>query len=187
VLAAPLVIVVARESDPRVVLALQALCASCSSRRSPAVWQDVLGGLAIGEAAILPVTDEAHGDLKRIRLAPRLMPHVRHQAKYIDVPVSESHAFVVWRNGAPTGGRIRTLRGFVDLLEAASAEALQGHLQRGDFARWITDVFGDYPLAERIRRLEREYRAGTLIDTTEAMAQAVRSRYEFVDTTLGPL
>jgi hypothetical protein len=147
----------------------------------------MLGRLAIGEAAVLPVTEEAQGDLRRIRLAPRLTPHVRHQAKYIDVPVAESLAFLVWRNGSPTGRRIRTLREFVDVLETTPTSGLKGHLHRHDFSRWIADVFGDYPLAETIRGMEEQFRRGERPDPTEGMAQVVRSRYEFVDTTLGPL
>jgi hydroxymethylpyrimidine pyrophosphatase-like HAD family hydrolase len=180
-------IVVARESDPHEVQALFALCRSCARQRSPAEWEDMLGRLAIGEAAVLPVTEEAQGDLRRIRLAPRLTPHVRHQAKYIDVPVAESLAFLVWRNGSPTGRRIRTWREFVDVLETTPTSGLKGHLHRHDFSRWIADVFGDYPLAETIRGMEEQFRRGERPDPTEGMAQVVRSRYEFVDTTLGPL
>ena len=64
----------------------------------------VLGSLVIGEAVALPVTEEAGGDVRRIRLSPRLTPHVRHLSKYIDIPVPESRAFVFWRDGSPTGG-----------------------------------------------------------------------------------
>jgi hydroxymethylpyrimidine pyrophosphatase-like HAD family hydrolase len=184
-LAATQAIVVARESDPHEVQALFALCASCSPQRSPAEWRDMLGRLAIGEAAVLPVTEEAQGDLKRIRLAPRLTPHVRHQAKYIDVPVAESMAFVVWRDGSSTGRRIRTLRELVDVLGTTPMSWLKGHLYRHDFSRWIADVFGDYPLAETIRAMEDDFRRGERPDTVEGMAQAVRSRYEFVNPTAG--
>jgi hydroxymethylpyrimidine pyrophosphatase-like HAD family hydrolase len=186
-LAATQAIVVARESDPHEVQALFALCASCSTRRSPADWTDMLGALAIGEAAVLPVTEEAQGDITRIQLAPRLTPHVRHQAKYIDVPVVDSMAFVVWRNGSAPGRRIHTLREFVDVLETTPTSLLRGHLLRHDFSRWIADVFGDYPLAETIREIEATFRRGECPDPTEGMARAVRSRYEFVETTLGPL
>jgi hypothetical protein len=180
-------IVVARESDPHEVQALFALCASCSTRRSPVDWTEMLGALAIGEAAVLPVTEEAQGDITRIQLAPRLTPHVRHQAKYIDVPVVDSMAFVVWRNGSAAGRRIHTLREFVDVLETTPTSLLKGHLLRHDFSRWIADVFGDYPLAETIREIEATFRRGECSDPTEGMARAVRSRYEFVETTLGPI
>jgi hydroxymethylpyrimidine pyrophosphatase-like HAD family hydrolase len=173
-------IVVACESDPHEVRALFALCASCADGRSPAEWEEVLGHLAVGEAAVLPVTDEAHGRIKRITLTPRLTPHVRHRAKYIDVPVLDAHAFVLWHNGTPTGRRIRTLREFVAVLEDTSAGSVKGHLQRSDFSRWIANVFGDYPLAEIVSRFESDYRQGRLPDPSESMARAIRSRYEFI-------
>ena len=167
------------------VQALFALCGGCQGRRSVAEWQRQFDGLAIGEAVVLPITEEAEGEVRRIHLAPRLTPHARHLAKYIDVPVSESRGFVFWRNGMPTRRRARTLREFVAVLESAAPAALDGHLRRGDFSRWIADVFGDYPLAKIVRRLEGDYVVGTLTDAPAALAQAIRSRYEFVEG-LGP-
>jgi hypothetical protein len=174
-------IIVTRESDPREVQALFDLCGACRGRRTVAEWQAQFDGLTIGEAVVLPVTDEAEGDVRRIHLAPRLTPHARHLAKYVDVPVSDSRAFVFWRDGVPTRRRARTMRDFVAILESTSDGALDGHLRRGDFSRWIADVFGDYPLAKTVKRLEGDYTAGTLTDAPAALAQAVRSRYEFVE------
>ena len=180
-LAATTSIVVTRESDPHEVAALFDLCATCAGHRSRDEFGAMLEGLTIGEAAVLPVTDEARGGITRLRLAPRLTPHVRHQAKYIDVPVAESQAFVVWSNGSPAGRRIRTLRHLVAVLESTSADALAGHLQRSDISRWIADVFGDYPLAATIRQIEVNFRQVARAEVAEDIAQAVRARYEFVD------
>lgn len=182
-LAATQAVVVTRESDPHEVRALFALCAACSGRWSLNEWTDMLGSLTLSEAAVLPITDEAQGDIRRITLAPRLTPHVRHQAKYIDVPVIDAHAFVVWIDDTRPSRRIRTLRGLVDLLEAVGPRAIDGHLRRHDFSRWIADVFGDYPLAETVRGLEREHGSGDRPDPTDVIAQAIRSRYEFLEGT----
>lgn len=181
VLAAVQAVVVTRESDPNEVRALFQLCASCSDRRSPAEWAEALGGLTLSEAAVLPITAEARGDLRRIRLAPRLTPHVRHQAKYVDVPVMDGHAFVVWIDDRRTGGRLRTLRQLVELLESTEPSAIGGHLRRNDLSRWIAEVFGDYPLAATVRALESEYGHGQRPDPTDVIAQAIRSRYEFLE------
>ena len=186
VLAASQAIIVTRESDPREVSALSALCGTCQGRRSEADWEQLLGGLAIGEAVVLPITEEAGGDARRIRLAKRLTPHVRHLAKYIDIPVSDSRAFIFSRDGAPIGRRACTLREFVAVLEDSPATALDGHLGRGDFSLWIADVFGDYPLAKTIRQIEDDYRTGRVAHLPARMAQAVRARYEFLDPALEP-
>jgi hydroxymethylpyrimidine pyrophosphatase-like HAD family hydrolase len=186
VLTASQAIVVTRESDPHEVRALFALCQSCQGRRSEPEWEELLGGLAIGEAVVLPVTEEAQGEIRRIHLKPRLTPHVRHLAKYIDIPVSEGRAFVLWRDGSMTDDRARTLRDLVGLFERSPVSALDGHLRRRDFSRWIGDVFGDYPLAKTVRQLEQDYLSGTVADLPAALAQAVRSRYEFLEPVLSP-
>lgn len=186
VLTASQAIVVTRESDPQEVRSLFALCRSCQGQRSETEWEELLGGLAIGEAVVLPVTDEARGDVRRIRLTPRITPHVRHLAKYIDIPVPGSRAFVFWQDGSMTQDRARTLREFVGVLERSPVAALDGHLRRGDFSRWIREVFGDYLLAKTVRLLERDHVSGTVADLPAALAQAVRSRYEFLEPVPSP-
>jgi hypothetical protein len=153
---------------------------------SPEEWERLLGNLVIGEAVALPITEEAEGEMRRIRLAPRLTPHVRHLAKYVDIPVPGTRAFVFWRDGAPTGAPAHTLREFVAAVSQAPPAALDGHLRRSDFSRWVAEVFGDHPLARDLRRIEEEYRGGTLTDAAARLSDAIRSRYEFVEPLAGP-
>jgi hydroxymethylpyrimidine pyrophosphatase-like HAD family hydrolase len=180
-LAASQAVIVTRESDPHEVSALYALCRSCERHMTEKEWAQLLGNLVVGEAIVLPVTEEAEGGVRRIRLAPRLTPHVRHMAKYIDIPVSEGSAFVFWRDGAPTGQRARTLREFVAVVEESPAADFDDHLRRGDFSSWIAKVFGDYPLASTIRQIEDHYRADSLSGVAASLVQAIRSRYEFIE------
>ena len=135
----------------------------------------------MGEAVILPLTEEAQGKARRIRLAPRLTPHGRHLAKYIDIPVPSRSAFVFAGSGGQPADRARTLREFVGIVERTPPPALGGHMRRGDFSRWIADVFGDYPLAKEMQQLEQECRTGNLNDVAESLGRAVRARYEFVE------
>jgi len=58
---------------------------------------------------------------------------------------------------------------------------LDGHFRRGDFSNWITEVFGDYPLAKAIKEIEGQYRAGNVTDVATGLVQAIRERYEFID------
>jgi len=180
-LAASQAVIVTRESDPREVDALLPLCSSCPARMNADEWRQLLGSLVIGEAVVLPITEEAEGAARRIRLAPRLTPHVRHMAKYIDIPVPEGKAFVFWRDGTLAGRQARTLREFVAVLEELPVSALAGHLRRRDFSRWIGHVFGDVPLAKTVAALEDGYYAGGNSDVTAGMVQAIRTRYEFLD------
>jgi hydroxymethylpyrimidine pyrophosphatase-like HAD family hydrolase len=173
-------ILVTRESDPDEIAALVALCGSCDAMPAQE-WNGFLGTLAVGEAVMLPLTEEAQGRARRIRLAPRLTPHVRHLAKYVDIPVPSRRAFVFARSGAQPAERARTLREFVNIVERTPPAALEGHMRRGDFSRWIADVFGDYPLAKELQQLEQDYRIGNLNDVAGSLGRAVRARYEFVE------
>jgi hypothetical protein len=175
------VVIVTCESNPTELEALRARCAGCAEVE-PARWA-ILARLKIGQAVALPVTEEAGGEVRLFTIAPRLTPHVRHREKYVDVPVSAARAFVFNANGQPAH-RVRTLRQFVSALERTPPHHLAGYIVRGDFSRWIGDVFGDRALADELRALEQRYRSGVREDTVPAMANAVRGRYDLAEDDL---
>ena len=177
-LAATEVMIVTCESNPAELEALRARCAGCADV-DPARWA-ILSRLKVGQAVALPITEEAGGELRLFTIAPRLTPHVRHREKYVDVPVSAYRAFVFNPNGQPAR-RARTLRQFVSELEHTPLPLLAGHIVRGDFSRWVGDVFGDGALAGELRGLEQRYRTGLDGETLPAMADAVRGRYDLTD------
>jgi hydroxymethylpyrimidine pyrophosphatase-like HAD family hydrolase len=178
-LAATDVMIVTRESSPAEVEALRQWCSTCE-RVDPARWS-MLAHLKSAQAVALPITEEAGGDLRLFTVGPRLTPHVRHREKYVDVPVPEQRAFVFGGNGHGALHRARTLRQFVAMLEDGRPTVLEPFVRRGDFSRWIGDVFGDYPLAEELRVLEARHRAGPQSDTIPGIATAVRARYDLLD------
>jgi hypothetical protein len=167
------VIVTTRMSDPRSLEAILTMSGSGFS----AELKTVIEGLAINEAAILPgpVTG---GKLLPFKLLPRLTPHVRHRVKYFDVPVGEGRGFVFTSNGNPVGTRACSLREFVSALSSLPPLVLDGHAKRGDFSRWILDVFRDQPLSSRIRKVEEQYRLGHIPDLPHALTTLVRERYD---------
>jgi len=167
------VVIVTRESDPIEANTLQALCSSCTLNPiSPETFD-----LAMNEAALLPGADEACGEVFRFRVAPRLTAHVRHQTKYLDMPVTDNHAFVFWTGDGP-GPRAATLKTFTGLLLALPTEAIGGHLRRHDFSRWINDVFRDGTLATRLYALENRLSTDKPHAVAESIAQAIQARYE---------
>ncbi|HEV3410284.1 MAG TPA: hypothetical protein VG095_08310, partial [Chthoniobacterales bacterium] len=103
--------------------------------------------------------------------------HVRHRTKYIDVPMPLDRAFVFTCKGQPCGWPARTLREFVRTQERIPTGALQAHARRGDFSRWIREVFGDAPLAADVQRLEEQVRDDEMEDPRPALATLIRERY----------
>jgi hypothetical protein len=179
-LAATEVMIVTCESDPTEIDALCQRCAPCQQIEGARMRWSMLGHLKPGQAVALPVTEESGGELKLFTIGRRLTPHVRHREKYVDVPVTESRAFAFAANGAGAR-RARTLRQFVDALEHSTPGALEGYVRRGDFSRWIADVFGDFALAEELRQHERRYRTGLDDNSVPEMVGAVRARYDLTD------
>jgi hydroxymethylpyrimidine pyrophosphatase-like HAD family hydrolase len=168
------VVMVTRETDPEET---KALLAMCRPRPCAGVSPDVFRDLQTTEAALLPGAEEAHGQVRRFQLAPRLTSHVRHRIKYLDMPVLESQAFVFTCNGRP-GARARTLKEFTALLATLSTDRVTGHLKRHDFSRWIEDVFRDRPLAAHIYKIESNIETDDARDVADAVAQAILARYE---------
>ena len=169
------VILVTSESDPAEVKALHELCRSTEPLGA---WRSVLGGLGLGEAAVLPITEEAGASLRRIHLGLRITHHVRHRERiHVDVPVPNPHAFVFTHRNM-SNLRASTLKEFVVALDRLAGEALEAHARRGDFSRWLREVFGDYPLALAVHRLEARCRKERDPATVPAIASAIRSRYD---------
>ena len=139
-------------------------------------WSATLAGLRLDEAAVLPVTAEARGALRRVRIAPRLTRHVRHRHKYLDVPTAGEHAFRFDFGGVP-GPCVASLGQLAEVLVTTPAQRLRDHLARGDLSRWIGDVFGDATLAAEIRGIEEQHVLGTLPDVNDALVHAIHERY----------
>jgi len=145
----------------------------------------LLRRLRPGQAVALPITPEAEGRLRLFTVARRLTVHVRHRQKYVDVPVSEHRAFVF--SAAPVLQRARTLRQFVHLLERQTAAMLEPFVARGDFSRWIKDVFGDHALAADLRAIESRHRGTPGPDTIPDLVDAIRARYDLRDEPALPI
>lgn len=183
VLDATEVILVTCESDPAEVQALHALCHSPEPVDS---WGVLLGGLGVGETAALPITNEAAPSLRRVHLGRRITYHVRHREKYADVPVPNSRAFVFTHRGISNGARATTLKEFVAALDTMGPDMLAGHARRGDFSRWLRDVFGDYPLALAVHALEERCRDERDSTPVPAIASTIRGRYDLTPDTSVP-
>jgi hydroxymethylpyrimidine pyrophosphatase-like HAD family hydrolase len=144
----------------------------------PAVMAD-LTSLRIEEAVLLPGMRETGGKCLKFNLFPRLTSHVRHKAKYLDVQLLAEQGFWFTDGEARRSGPARTLKEFLGLLEQVPATSVAGHAQRGDFSRWVGDVFHDHALASEIRKVEQRFRLGHIHDLTESVVKLIQARYEF--------
>jgi hydroxymethylpyrimidine pyrophosphatase-like HAD family hydrolase len=166
------VVIVTRETDPQEQETLRAICAAAGGDVSKEMFRD----LRAGEAALLPGIEESRGAVQRFQFAPRLTSHVRHREKYLDMPVSDAHAFVFTRDGQP-GLRAGSLTDLIALLATVPEQQLSAHFERGDISRWIEDVFRDRPLAAHVRTIETRANGEGVRDVANDISQAVRARY----------
>lgn len=169
-------IVVKRITDPREVQALVSMVGHPGVEQE---WRMILGGLAIGEAAVLPRSEEAHGRMRRFELLPRLTSHVRHKAKYLDIQLVQEQAFVFTDNGKPIGHPVRALKDFVAPLKTLPTAVIAAHARRGDFSRWFAGVFHDHLLAADVQKIEQRCRLGHTEKLSDSLVRAIRERYEF--------
>ena len=77
------------------------------------------------------------------------------------------------------GPPARSLKQFVFLLRSMPAASLGDHARRGDFSRWIGDVFHDHRLASDVRKIEQQHCLGYLDDVRESIASLIQERYSF--------
>jgi hypothetical protein len=177
--AATEVLLVTRESNLGEIEALRKNCETCR-HVSPAAWE-TLPNLRLDQAVALPVTDEAGPELRLFTIGERLTPHVRHRQKYVDVPVPDGRAFVFGSGSRTVTARAHTLREFVEVLDKLDVTRDGGYLRRGDFSRWVDDVFGDHALARELEGHERRYAREEYSDALERIADAIRTRYDLTD------
>lgn len=158
---------------------VDALSRIAGEQNDPADWYEPLANLGVTEAALLPPTDEANGQLHRFRVAPRLTSHVRHRTKYLDSPASPANAFLFSDCNIQTGQTATTLCELIEGIRTCVAGGVQAHMERHDFSRWIGHVFGDIDLAGVIRKLESAHQNDRCTsDFTKAILSAISDRYD---------
>jgi hydroxymethylpyrimidine pyrophosphatase-like HAD family hydrolase len=135
-----------------------------------------LGKLATDEGAV--ARKGSDGQLHRFRLLPRLTAHVRHREKYFDFDVDSGQEFVFTDNGQPIGAPARSLRQISALIQGHAASLVGDHARRGDFSRWISNVFHDYRLASEVRKIEQQYRLNHLEDVRRPLAALIIDEYK---------
>lgn len=167
------VVIATRETDRR---ESEALARCCGPHVDRAALVATLATLSTSEAVLVPTADGAVGGFVRFKVAPRLTAHVRHRHKYADVPVPRPQRFVFTKaRGTPEA---ISLAGFVSILEQLDLLAIDDHLRRHDFSRWVADVFGDQSLARSVAEIESAHAIGAATDPAGTVVAAIRERYD---------
>jgi len=84
---------------------------------------------------------------------------------------------VFTENGNPIGSPARSLKQFAALLQGCPAGSVGEHARRGDFSRWIANVFHDNRLASDVRKIEQRYRLGHVDDVRKPVTTLIQERY----------
>ena len=110
--------------------------------------------------------------------APRQTVHVRHLTKYVDSHVPPGREFLFRQRGdGRVLGSANSLQAFRRVVATAPEELLAYHAERGDFSRWVRDVFADTELARQLGKAETRWRRGELPDLREAIDALITVRY----------
>jgi hypothetical protein len=120
------------------------------------------------------------GPPQSFTIAERRTAHVRHRHKYADVVLPHERRFYF----RPTDGQYiapaGSMRDFRTALAHLDRHALQYHLERGDFSRWLHGSIADRDLADQVGAWEDEllaHRAADLEHIRHQLIRAVEDRY----------
>jgi hypothetical protein len=70
-----------------------------------------------------------------------------------------------------------SLQSFRRVVVTAPGDVLAHHAGRGDFSRWVRDVFADVELARQLGKAEARWRRGELPDLRRAIDALITVRY----------
>ena len=118
------------------------------------------------------------GPTRPFVIADRLTTHVRHCHKYADIRLPRERCFYFHTTDgiAPAA----TMRDFSTAVKHLDERALEYHLERGDFSRWLDGTIADKELATRVAAWEDELEARRAVDLEhirQKLIHAVEDRY----------
>jgi hydroxymethylpyrimidine pyrophosphatase-like HAD family hydrolase len=109
--------------------------------------------------------------------APRQTVHVRHLVKYVDSCVPPGREFLFRAEDGHVRGTADSLQSFRRVVATSPDAVLVHHAGRGDFSRWVRDVFADEDLARQLGKIESRWRRGELSDLRRAIVALITARY----------
>ncbi len=129
------------------------------------------------------------GPPRAFTIADRQTGHVRHRHKYADVRLPNERRFYFHTTDGQSIHPAATMQEFRTVVSHLDQRALQYHLDRGDFSRWLDDTIADRDFAKQVAAWEDEVLARHAADLERIRHQllrAVEERYLVDDTTAEP-
>ena len=120
------------------------------------------------------------GAPRAFTIAERRTAHVRHRHKYADISLPRERRFYFRPIDGQTISAAGTMGDFSTAVGHLDPRALQYHLERGDFSRWLDDTIADKELAAQVAVWEDElpaHRAADLERIRRQLVHAVQQRY----------
>jgi hypothetical protein len=108
---------------------------------------------------------------------PRNTAHVRHRKKYAECRVPLERRFFFRRPAGQVVAEAESLHGFRRVVLATDDAVLGYHAGRGDFSRWVLDVFSDRELSRQLRKMETRWRRGEITDLRSVIDRLITFRY----------
>jgi len=126
------------------------------------------------------------GPSRAFTIAERRTAHVRHRHKYADVCLPKERRFYFRATNGQPIAPAATMHDFRAAVGHLDPQALQYHLERGDFSRWLNHTIADQDLAAQVAAWEDQLlarRAADLERIRHQLVQAVGERYLPTQTT----
>ncbi len=127
------------------------------------------------------------GPARGFTIADRETTHVRHWHKYADIRLPQERRFYFHISGGQPIAPAATMRDFSTAVRHLDQRALEYHLERGDFSRWLDGTIADKELATQVAGWEDELMARRAVELERMRHQlihAVEERYLAVDDRL---
>ncbi|MGZ4584438.1 MAG: HAD hydrolase family protein [Mycobacterium sp.] len=129
------------------------------------------------------------GPSRAFTTAERQTGHVRHRHKYADARLPDERRFYFHTIDGRSVRPAATMHEFQAALGHLDYRALQYHLDRGDFSRWLDGTIADRDLAKQVAAWEDEVLARHAADVERIrheLIRAVEERYLLTDSTGQP-
>lgn len=120
------------------------------------------------------------GPIRPFTIADRLTAHVRHRHKYADIKLPQERRFYFHTTDGRSIAPAATMHDFSTTVKHLDQQALEYHLERGDFSHWFEGTIADKNLAMKTAAWEDELearRAADLERIRHKLIEAVEERY----------